>query len=58
MVLGAGGYRNLDFVKFGGPMQIWMLVITSVILVSPHCSKLPPTGLLYAQPSWGSSTSW
>jgi hypothetical protein len=33
MVLGAGGYRNLDFVKFGGPMQIFMLVVTSVILV-------------------------
>lgn len=34
MVLGAGGYRNLDFVKFGGPMQLFMLVATSVILVS------------------------
>lgn len=34
MVLGAGGYRNLDFVKFGGPMQLFMLVVTSIILVS------------------------
>ena len=35
MVLGAGGYRNLDFVKFGGPMQLFMLVATSAILVRP-----------------------
>lgn len=33
MVLGAGGYRNFDFVKFGGPMQLFMLVATSVILI-------------------------
>lgn len=25
MVLGAGGYRNLDFIKFGGPMQLFMV---------------------------------
>jgi hypothetical protein len=40
MVLGAGGYRNLDFVKFGGPMQIWMLVVTSVVLVAHEHWKI------------------
>ncbi|KAL4441024.1 hypothetical protein ABPG77_010455 [Micractinium sp. CCAP 211/92] len=33
MVLGAGGYRNFDFIKFGGPMQLFMLVATSIILI-------------------------
>lgn len=50
MVLGAGGYRNLDFVKFGGPMQIFMLVATSIILVSLNCCCLPaasPEGTLH-----------
>jgi hypothetical protein len=33
MVYAPGGYKNIDFLKFGGPMQI-LLWLTSVALVS------------------------
>ena len=33
MVYGAGGYRFADFVRFGGPMQLWQLVVSVLVLV-------------------------
>mmetsp|Transcript_7627 Transcript_7627/g.23227 ORF Transcript_7627/g.23227 Transcript_7627/m.23227 type:complete len:1210 (-) Transcript_7627:234-3863(-) len=38
MVYGAGGYRFIDFIRFGGPMQLWQLVVSIVVIVlgTPH----------------------
>lgn len=33
MVYGAGGYRFWDFIRFGGPMQLWQLVVSIVVIV-------------------------
>ena len=38
MVYGAGGYRFIDFIRFGGPMQLWQLVVSVLVIVlgKPH----------------------
>merc|ERR1712032_1560505 len=33
MVFGAGGYVFGDFIRFGGPMQIWQLVVSVLVVV-------------------------
>lgn len=35
MVMGPGGYSTWDFIKFGTPMQIVLLLATTVFLVAP-----------------------
>mmetsp|Transcript_1987 Transcript_1987/g.5008 ORF Transcript_1987/g.5008 Transcript_1987/m.5008 type:complete len:991 (+) Transcript_1987:265-3237(+) len=32
MVFGAGGYRTMDFVRFGGPMQLWLLFAFAFVI--------------------------
>jgi len=32
MVYGPGGYVFKDFIKFGGPLQIWLLVVTIAVI--------------------------
>jgi len=34
MVFAAGGYRTMDFIRFGGPLQLWLIVIVTIILIS------------------------
>lgn len=35
MVQDIGGYKPLDYLKFGGPMQIWQAVVTIAIIAFP-----------------------
>lgn len=32
MVYGAGGYSTMDFIKFGGPMQVWQGVFSLLVI--------------------------
>eukprot|EP00897_Mesotaenium_endlicherianum_P005624 jgi/Mesen1/508/ME000104S10599 len=36
MVYGPGGYKFADYLKFGGPMQIWILFVTMGVTVTLH----------------------
>lgn len=32
MVFGAGGYRTMDFIRFGGPLQLWLVFAFALIV--------------------------
>jgi len=32
MVFAAGGYRTMDFIRFGGPLQLWLIVVMTIIV--------------------------
>lgn len=34
MVYGPGGYTFMDYIKFGGPLQLWVAVVTLLVLLS------------------------
>jgi di/tricarboxylate transporter len=46
MVYAPGGYKNIDFLKFGGPMQ-FLLWITSVALVAINGPLVPQLDYLH-----------
>ena len=47
LIFGPGGYRTMDFIKFGGPMQIvlWILSVLYLTVIKPWYISWLATGL-------------